>query len=165
MKQGFRPGRYVMTASYGKENVEGFGMPFYSGSASFSVTAKETTDVTINCARKNVAVTLDVDESFSSMVNEYQVIFHSEGGGYFDYTPDKVQPLYLRYGEVEAFLHFTLTDGRAASVLMYRLTASEGNDLEFDLSADASAVTLDVSGHESRVLDLTSELFHRLRLK
>ncbi len=157
--QGFRPGRYVMTASYGNAEDEGVGMPFYSGSTSFDVTANKTTDVTVDCTRKNVAVALDVDESFSSRMSGYNVIFHSEGGGYFDYQLDAAEDLYLRHGDVEVFLHFTLVDGRAASVLMYRVAAAEGDDLSFRLSADDAAVTLDVAGREPRVLELTSELF------
>lgn len=158
-KQGFRPGRYVMSASYGSENAEGFGKPFYTGSASFDVVPNETADVALHCKRANVALSLDVDESFSSKMSEYKVIFHSEGGGYFDYTAGENELLYLRHGEVEMFLHFTLADGRTASVLMYRLQASEGADLSFVLSADESAVMLDVAGHGQRTLELTPELF------
>ena len=46
--QGFRPGRYVMTASYGNAADEGFGMPVYFGSTSFDVTANKTTACTVN---------------------------------------------------------------------------------------------------------------------
>ena len=98
-------------------DAEGFGKPFYTGSASFDVVPNETADVALHCKRVNVALSLDVDESFSSKMSEYKVIFHSEGGGYFDYTAGENELLYLRHGEVEMFLHFTLADGRTASVL------------------------------------------------
>ena len=55
-KQGFRPGRYVMSASYGSENAEGFGKPFYTGSASFDVVPNETADVALHCKRVNVCL-------------------------------------------------------------------------------------------------------------
>lgn len=158
-KQGFRPGRYVMTAFYGSEDGEGFGTPYYEGQSTFSVTDNETTDVAIECERVNVAVRLSVDDSFGALVSDYRAIFHSEGGGYFDYTPDAQAPLYLRAGTVEMYLHFTLLDGRSASVLMDRINVASGSDVMFALSADDAAIRLDVSGHEMRVLELTPELF------
>lgn len=158
-KQGFRPGRYVMSASYGAENSEGFGKPYYTGSTSFDVISNETVDVAIHCKRLNVAVSLDIEESFSSRMRDYRVIFHSEGGSYFEYASESDGPLYVRAGEVEMFLHFTLADGSSTSVLLYRLQASEGENISCALSADDNAVMLDAAAHGTRVLELTSELF------
>lgn len=158
-RQGFRPGRYVMTASYGALNSEGYGMPFYSGSAAFSVVADATTDVNISCSRINVAVRLDVDASFASRISEYTVIFHSKGGGYFAYNPEAEETLYLRQGDTEMFMQFRLTDGREASVMMYKVPTRPGDDLDFTLSADDTSITLDVAGHDPHVLPLTPELF------
>lgn len=158
-KQGFRPGRYVMTTSYGSGEAEGFGAPYYEGESSFSVTANETINVAIECERVNVALRLLIDDSFGALVSDYKAIFHSEGGGYFEYSPDAVAPLYLRHGIVEMYLHFTLSDGRSASVLMDRVSVPAGGDVTFALSGDDTAITLNVTDHDTRVLELTPELF------
>lgn len=64
-------GNYTVTATYGSIEEEGFDKPFFVGTADFTVTPEETTEVAVNAALGNTVVLIRCTENFVNYFEDY----------------------------------------------------------------------------------------------
>ena len=64
-------GNYSVTAVYGEEGVEGFDKPYFTGTASFTVTGGNSTQVSIPVSLGNSLVKISCTESFKNYFTDY----------------------------------------------------------------------------------------------
>lgn len=157
-KEALLVDRYSLEAHSGAMDDEGYNKPYYCGSASFNLKAGGVETPEVKCTRRNVAVTVKTEESFSSMMDDYIVRLHAVGGSYLEYDFAESGPLYLRDGLMELLLEFRLKDGRSASVIATSVKSQQGDNISFSLSAQDDALIIKSNKGESKVM-LTDELF------
>lgn len=105
-------GLYTATVSYGDPATEGFGKVCYSGSHSFTILPRKTTEVAITARPVNAKVTVTATEQFCRYFHDIRLTLATSSGGSFDFffhtadgtTPDTNTPVYVR-----AATTFTLT--------------------------------------------------------
>lgn len=64
-------GNYKVTATYGDLEVEGFGKPYFTGEADFTITKGQTTVVPVNVALGNTVVLVRYTDSFRNYYQDY----------------------------------------------------------------------------------------------
>lgn len=108
-------GDYIMEASYGSIDKEGFDAPYYYGERSLTVREAETTPVQIVCSLANSMVSVSATEAFRGYFSDYSTLIHSDGGQYLQYAKDESRPVYVRPGNVTFTVSVTKPNGLSAS--------------------------------------------------
>lgn len=158
-------GDYVMEASYGSVDKEGFDAACYYGEQSLTVREAETTPVKIVCRLANSMVSVMATDAFKGYFSDYSTLIHSEGGEYLQYGKDELRPVYVRPGDVTFTVSVTNPDGQSASFVAptpitalprhyYRVKLDvNGGDMgtaklviTFDDNTDTEDVVIDLSG-------------------
>lgn len=158
VEQGFAVGHYILSASYGSEDREGKNAPYYFGQTSFVVTSGVLTPVEVPCSRRNVAVWLRIDPILRDGLSECEVTVHATTGSYFPLSEGDTEPVYIKSGNCDVLLSFTLKDGRKAAVLAASFQTSQGEDINLTVSGDGDAITVSTGQRTERV-ELTEDLF------
>lgn len=108
-------GDYVMEASYGSIDKEGFDAAYYHGEQSLTIREAETTSVRIVCSLCNSMVSVSATEAFNGYFSDYTTLVHSDGGEYLSYAKDETKPVYVRPGNVSLTVTVTKPNGQTAS--------------------------------------------------
>lgn len=155
----FRTDNYMITASYGDINNEGFDCPCFIGSSNFSVTDNEISNVNIECKLTNTMVSIVYTDAFKEFFKDYDAKLHSEGGLYISYGKDESRPMFLKPGRISLTLSLTKKNGinatfQPADIVMayaqhhYHITLdvvgeNEGNE-KLVIKSDASNALEDI---------------------
>ncbi len=107
----FPVGSYTLVASYGDEEKEGFGLPYYKGTADFVIKGGETTDVETTCTLANTKISISYTDDFKSYFKTYTPTVKSEEGSEVTFASDETRAAYVKPGRVAVSLTFTKVNG------------------------------------------------------
>lgn len=107
----FPVGGYTLVASYGDEEKEGFGLPYYKGTADFVIKGGETTDVETTCTLANTKISISYTDDFKSYFKTYTPTVKSEEGSEVTFASDETRAAYVKPGRVAVSLTFTKVNG------------------------------------------------------
>lgn len=160
----YKVGDYIMEASYGSIDNEGFDSPYYYGRQTLTVSEAATTPVQIVCSLSNSMVTVSATEAFTGYFSDYSTTIHSDGGEYLQYTKNETRPIYVRPGNLSLTISVTKPDGQTASFTpntdlvalpqhCYRIKLDVNNGemgnakllISFDDSTETEEVVIDLS--------------------
>lgn len=107
-EKSFPVGDYVVAASFGDIDREGFDNPFFLGQAPVSLApgAEETVNITATLA--NSMVSIRYSEKFQNSFSAYSSAVQSEGHDRVEFTRTESRPAYIAPGDVK--LNLTLTN-------------------------------------------------------
>lgn len=110
----FPVGAYTLKAYYG-DGSEGFDLPHYSGSTSFSIRENETTPVALTASLANAMVTLKYTEAFTSYFTAYSTDLLTALGNTVTIAADETRQAYVSAGAVTVKVNVTKPGGQKAS--------------------------------------------------
>ncbi|MBD5308580.1 MAG: DUF4493 domain-containing protein [Bacteroides sp.] len=111
----FLPGDYIIEASYGNGEQEGFDHPYYYGTTSFKLANGETARPEIVASVKSTVIKIDYDDTYRRLLKNYTTVLHSDGGIYLNYPATERRYAYLLPGEISFTLQIEMNDGRKAT--------------------------------------------------
>ncbi len=129
-------GSYTAAASYGSASDEGFGKPYFSGEAAFTVAQGTTSTVGIPVSLANTMVKLAFTDSFTSYFTDYSFSLKTGAGTQIDFPKGETRATFM---DAYAFtLTGTLTSqgGKTQTVSVSKsgLEAKKCYTLKFDAS-------------------------------
>lgn len=114
--QPFSVGSYVMQASWGNPDDEGFEKPYYYGEEQITVEEGAAKEVNLTASLANCMVSISYTEAFRNYFTQYSSQLHSEGGDFITFLSDEERPAYLRPGNINLTLSITKANGVSANI-------------------------------------------------
>lgn len=163
----FKTGAYTLTASYGSMQEEGFGKPFYTGSAQVSVLEDRTSEVNITATLANCMVSIDYTEAFKDYFNDWSASIHTDGYGYIDYLKGETRPAYIAPGNTTVGISLTDKNGHSTRLqpCSFESVGRHHYHIVFDVNGGQVGTAQlvitfdDTLTREDFTVDLTEELF------
>lgn len=166
-EESFRSGTYLIEASYGSVEDEGFEKPCFRASRSFSLMADRVNEVSLTATLSNSLVSLEYTDDFKKFFRTYSAAIHSEGHSYIDIPSSEERPVYLAPGNITLQLSLEKQNGVAATFEPAEFVAEARHRYHITLDVNNGAngegvlkITFDDSIDESHAvdIDLTDEL-------
>ena len=88
-------GNYSVTASYGSSSDEGFGKPYFSGSADFGVAGGETKEVKIRASLANAIVRFAFTDVFKAYYTDYSFTLTTGGGTVIEFPKSETRAAFI----------------------------------------------------------------------
>lgn len=129
-------GKYTLEASYGNINEEGYGKPYYYGSAPVEVFEGKTTPVSCTATLGNSMVKVEFTEAFQAYFASYSLTLRSSLGNEIAYT-DPAQAVYMYPGEITATIEIEKRNGTKATLQPKSFNAEARHSylLRFDVNS------------------------------
>lgn len=157
-----QPGIYTATASYGSENDEGIGRPYFSGSQKLNLQSGAEAECNITATLISALFQTEIPDNLTSSFTEACVTYHSEGHSYIRVTPDEVRAAYLHPGKTDIIMNLTDATGNEANIRVSTIDPTESRHLyDVRLESDGLAeptVTIFVNGKETGKKTITEKL-------
>lgn len=138
-------GTYLVTASYGDENAEGFDALSYLGSTTVEVGKDETAEASVTCTINKARVVLSYTDDFKSYFSSYSAYVSSSKGNKITYAADETRGAYFVPGNLELFLEVT-RQGVSQKVTLNpkNFTAEVKHEYRLTMDVDASTASLKI---------------------
>lgn len=161
--RSFATGAYLIEASYGQMDIEGFNAPYFYGSTEFMVKNEETAEPVITASLANCMVSIDYTDDFKNFFPDYSATLHSKGGEYISYEKGETRPAFFCPGNISIAVSLTKQNGISAIFQPadfiaepkhhYHVTfdVNDGNngetklEIHFDSSIATESVEIDLS--------------------
>lgn len=88
-------GEYTVTASYSTIEEEGFGKPFFTGEAGFTIKGGEPTSVSIPVSLGNTVVMMSFTDSFKNYYPEYSFKLTRDGNTIVDFVKGETRAAFV----------------------------------------------------------------------
>lgn len=116
-------GDYVMEASYGSADDEGFDKPYYYGKTELTVRDSQPTTVALTAQLANSMVTVTFSDAFKSYFAGFEASLLTETGGTIAYPADATAPCYVKAGAVTLQVKVKKNSGTEAVLTPKSFTA------------------------------------------
>ena len=138
-------GTYLVTASYGDANAEGFDALSYLGSTTVEVGKDETAEASVTCTINKARVVLSYTDDFKSYFSSYSAYVSSSKGNKITYAADETRGAYFVPGNLELFLEVT-RQGVSQKVTLNpkNFTAEVKHEYRLTMDVDASTASLKI---------------------
>lgn len=138
-------GTYLVTASYGDANAEGFDALSYLGSTTVEVGKDETAEASVTCTINKARVILSYTDDFKSYFSSYSAYVSSSKGNKITYADDETRGAYFVPGNLELFLEVT-RQGVSQKVTLNpkNFTAEVKHEYRLTMDVDASTASLKI---------------------
>ena len=138
-------GTYLVTASYGDANAEGFDALSYLGSTTVEVGKDETAEASVTCTINKARVILSYTDDFKSYFSSYSAYVSSSKGNKITYADDETRGAYFVPGNLESFLEVT-RQGVSQKVTLNpkNFTAEVKHEYRLTMDVDASTASLKI---------------------
>lgn len=138
-------GTYLVTASYGDANAEGFDALSYLGSTTVEVGKDETAEASVTCTINKARVILSYTDDFKSYFSSYSAYVSSSKGNKITYAADETRGAYFVPGNLELFLEVT-RQGVSQKVTLNpkNFTAEVKHEYRLTMDVDASTASLKI---------------------
>lgn len=138
-------GTYLVTASYGDANAEGFDALSYLGSTTVEVGKDETAEASVTCTINKARVILSYTDDFKSYFSSYSAYVSSSKGNKITYATDETRGAYFVPGNLELFLEVT-RQGVSQKVTLNpkNFTAEVKHEYRLTMDVDASTASLKI---------------------
>lgn len=132
-------GDYVLEASYGNPDDEGFGKPYYYGKTDVTVRDTQSSTVSLTAQLANAMVTVAYSDAFLSYFADFETALITQNGT-IDYPADATEPCYVKAADVTLQVKITKNSGTQATLTPKSFTAEPRHHYK---------LTLDVNGGET----------------
>lgn len=132
-------GDYVLEASYGNPDDEGFGKPYYYGKTDVTVRDTQSATVSLTAQLANAMVTVAYSDAFLSYFADFETALITQNGT-IDYPADATEPCYVKAADVTLQVKITKNSGTQATLTPKSFTAEPRHHYK---------LTLDVNGGET----------------
>lgn len=132
-------GDYVLEASYGDPDDEGFGKPYYYGKTDVTVRDTQSATVSLTAQLANAMVTVAYSDAFLSYFADFETALITQNGT-IDYPADATEPCYVKAADVTLQVKITKNSGTQATLTPKSFTAEPRHHYK---------LTLDVNGGET----------------
>lgn len=138
-------GTYLVAASYGDANAEGFDALSYLGSTTVEVGKDETAEASVTCTINKARVILSYTNDFKSYFSSYSAYVSSSKGNKITYATDETRGAYFVPGNLELFLEVT-RQGVSQKVTLNpkNFTAEVKHEYRLTMDVDASTASLKI---------------------
>lgn len=138
-------GTYLVTASYGDANAEGFDALSYLGSTTVDVAKDATVEASVTCTINKARVILSYTDDFKSYFSSYSAYVSSSKGNKITYAADETRGAYFVPGNLELFLEVT-RQGVSQKVTLNpkNFTAEVKHEYRLTMDVDASTASLKI---------------------
>lgn len=138
-------GTYLVTASYGDANAEGFDALSYLGSTTVEVGKDETAEASVTCTINKARVILSYTDDFKSYFSSYSAYVSSSKGNKITYADDETRGAYFVPGNLELFLEVT-RQGVSQKVTLNpkNFTTEVKHEYRLTMDVDASTASLKI---------------------
>ena len=143
----YNVGNYVLSATYGSIDTEGFDTPYYVGETAFAIRDKETTPVEVVCTLGQVKLSLQYTESFTSYFAAYKATVRSSTGKELLFDNTETRDAYLHPGDITLKLALTKPNGISATYEPAKIKDAKAREhyiVTFDVSENAGEAVLTV---------------------
>lgn len=131
-------GKYYLEA-FSDQSVEGFVRPSYAAELELDLMPRRHVEGEMTLRPVSTASRVSFSPEFTEYFPSVRAWLHSDGGGYFDYSPSENRCLYLLPGRTALYLDLTLPDGRKAGYRAAVIENAAGATLyDYNLSLDLS---------------------------
>lgn len=127
---------YLLKAVYGQQHKGAFEKPYYEGSAAFTITRNQNTNVSVVCRVANVKVTVDYKEGFKNYFKDYSIKMASTGDSLV-FAKDETRAAFFEPGRIGMRLLLTKQDGSEVSFVPPAIQNTEGGK-HYQLSIDVT---------------------------
>lgn len=149
----FPGGDYLIEASYGDIDTEGFDSPYFYASQEVSVKAGDETRVNLTATMANCMVSVRYTDEFKQNFSSYSAALRSEGHDYVVLAQEETRPVYMSPSKVELSLTLTNAAGKKVTVQPAGFVAEERHHyvVTIGVNGDASmgSLKLDISFEEN----------------
>jgi hypothetical protein len=167
-ENSFSIGDYLVEATYGSVQTEGFECPAYYGSQTITVLEDQTTPVSITATLANTMLSVEYTEAFKKYMTAWSAEAHSTGGEYIYYTQTETRAAYMRPGTVTLSVEFTKPNGTSAKLQVAQFEAAARHqynmtiDIDDNGAGDAVLTVIydDTLNTENINIDLSDELMN-----
>ena len=116
-EDGFPMGSYLISASFGNMDQEGFKNPYFYGESKVNVAVGQSSDATIVATLANAMVSLRYTDEFSDFFpGGFSGIVQTEGHDPIPFVQSETRPAYISVGNVD--LKLSLTDESGNTVVV-----------------------------------------------
>ena len=138
-------GTYLVTASYGDANAEGFDALSYLGSTTVDVAKDATVEASVTCTINKARVVLSYTDDFKSYFSSYSAYVSSSKGNKITYAADETRGAYFVPGNLELFLEVT-RQGVSQKITLNpkNFTAEVKHEYRLTMDVDASTASLKI---------------------
>ncbi len=142
-------GTYLAKASYGNQNEEGFGKPFYEGSESFTIRDAETTSVALTCSLSNTKIQISYSEAFIKYFKDYSAEVSSYGNSPITYSKNETRIGYFKPSQISIYLNVTKQEGKPIKLFAKSIQAEARHQYNVTMDVDAGTSTIIISFDDS----------------
>lgn len=132
-------GSYILEASYGNPDDEGFGKPYYYGKTDVTVRDGQPATVSLTAQLANAMVTVACSDAFKSYFADYETALITSNST-IAYPADATEPCYVKAADVTLQVKITKNSGTQATLTPKSFTAEPRHHYK---------LTLDVNGGET----------------
>lgn len=160
--QYYIAGTYKLTAGCGMEEMEGFNVPSFYGTAEVNVKEGESRTATVTMTLANAFVTVNYTDAVMSQFASVKAMVHTPGGLYLEYPAGETRYLCLEPEKTDVFINVTMSDGREVTFLAYTLDMTSPKTLYpliIDCEMTPQGPKVIVEGPESSVSTILDENF------
>lgn len=111
----FPVGDYVITASYGDPNVEGFDIPYYKGQTSVRVSPSEEAQASITATLAQAMVSIRYSEEFETNFPTHSAAVQTAGHDWLHFPQTETRPAFIAPSD-DVKLNLTLTNAEGKQV-------------------------------------------------
>ena len=165
---GFPMGRYIISASFGEDNQEGFSNPYFKGSANVNVITGQTTDVKITAALANSMVSVKYDSNFPEFFKSYFVTVETSGNSGVVFSRNETKPAYFKSEKADVKITLTNEEDKTVTLNMASIDLKPKYHYIVNFNLDGNTdrgygtLTVDWSEElteETKEINLTKDLF------
>lgn len=160
-EEGFPMGNYILSATYGDLESEGFSNPYFTGQTDVSVKLGEESSSTVTATLANSMVSIRYSDKFRAMFPQFQAMLQSDGHvAPIVLAKEETRPVYMSPRNITFSLRLTNQQGLEQTVVPARFTASPQHHyvVVVDVKEEVGISTLDVA-FEENVLTETTEIY------
>lgn len=162
----FDAGIYTITASYGDASAQGFGLPRFEASSTFTVIANRKSEVSLTAELVKSMVVVDYTGDFKAYMSKYEASLLAQGTS-VSFSYDETRPAFISPGDAEITVNFTTKETKTAKVNVgtFAAVAKTLHKLTFGVEENENGfakltVTFDNSLEDEELeVDLTDDLY------
>lgn len=115
-EDGFAMGNYILSASFGSMDDEGFRKPYFYGETTVSVTVGNTSTTSITATLANSMFSVRYTDKFKEFFPSYSATVQTTGHNPVVFEQRETEPAYLSVGNATLNLNLTNEEGKSVTV-------------------------------------------------
>ena len=161
-EEGFPMGNYILSASFGSLEEEGFTNPYFYGQTPVEVSIGKEKPVTITASLANSMVSVRYTDQLKNVFKNYSATTQTEGYKQMIFVQDEARPAYIVPGKVSMTVTLTREGYESQQFSVGTFQANPKTHviatigIEGDLTSDSALLTVEFTENvESEIVNVT----------